>query len=1154
MERFPIVSYCSRVLLAFLLSAGAGAFGQSVTGVITGTVKDPAGAIIPNAQVVLINEQTNARQSSTTNDSGVFVFSSVQPGSYGLEIANAGFRTFQMKNLVVTANERRSAGDIVLRVGQVQEQVEVTAEVTPVQTSSSERAGVVTTTQLMNTAIKGRDFVSLLSTLPGIVDMNSNSRAVSKGPGASGLHINGGRDTSINFSIEGIQDTDTGSNGGSHNQPNMDAVAEVKVLTSNYQAEYGRNSGGTINVILKSGTQNFHGSSFWFYRHESLFANDFFRNRTGTSRPIERINNAGYTVGGPVYIPGVYNKNKDKLFFFFSQEFVRRQNYPGTRFITTPTALERAGDFSQTFDVNGALIAVKDPLTGQQFSGNVIPKNRINSLGQTILNFFPLPNYQEADPALRYTRNYRSNLSGSFPRRQDLVRLDYNFSSTLMTYFRYIRDNDDENWPYGSWVSGSLNYGLTNTYRPQRGRGAALHITKTFSASTVNEFTMGASNRSQTFNPVEPEKVARSTMGNIGQWYPAANESHAIPNISFGGVQNPITPSLGNIPYTNRNPVFSWIDNLSKVIGTHTLKLGLYVERMRKDEVGGSNTRGSFDFGRNTNNPFDTNYAFANALLGNFYSYSEATFRPYSHYRYTQTEWYAQDNWKVSNRLSLEYGLRFYNAPAAHDDRFNLTTFDPALYNPATAAVLIRPGFDAAGKRVGVDPRTGQIYPVPYIGLFVPGSGSYAPGMVIGGKNYAEGLYSTPPVSVAPRLGFAYDPAGNGKTAVRGGFGIFYDRPQGNVYSSTQGQQPVAYTPTTYFGSLDNFLQASGAVGPSSVTVIEPGQHPLPTTMNYSFSVQRDIGFASVIDVAYVGSAGRHLLMQRNINPIPMFARFDPANVDSTTKSPLPDNFLRPYSGLGDINMRSFGATSNYHSLQVSLNRRMSHGLQYSLAYTYSKSLGVGSADFDGTSVYFPLRSRNYGPLSFDIPHAFVVNYTWEVPDPGKHFNSRPLTWILGNWQLSGITSVMAGTPVTPGFSTSDGADITGSTEGARIDVVGDPNLPSGERTFQRNFNAAAFARPARGTFGNAGVGILRQPGYSNWDVSVSKRLPIGRDDQRYFQLRGEFYNAFNHTQFSSIDTTARFDATGKQINQNFGAFTATRDPRKVQLSLRFMF
>jgi len=1134
------------LLLAF------SAFSQNISGVITGTIKDPAGAVIPNAQITLTNQQTRATQSTSSNEAGIFVFPSVLPGTYTVDVSVTGFRSHQVKDIAVTMNERRTLGEIVMQVGQVQERVEVTAEVTPVQTASSERAGLVTTTQLMNTAIRGRDFVALIATLPGIYDENMQSRDVSKGPGAGGLHINGGRSTSINFALDGVQNTDTGSNSGSHVQPNMDAVAELTVLTSNYQAEYGRSSAGTINVTTKNGTQNFHGSGYWFYRHEGLYANSFFRNRTATVRPVERIQNFGYTVGGPIYGKG-FNRDKDKLFFFWSQEFVRRRSYPGTQFVTTPTALERGGDFSQTRDVNGAVILIKDPTTGQNFAGNVIPQSRINKMGLTILNFFPLPNYTETDPALLYRRNYRANVSGAFPRREDLFRIDYNVSSTLNAYFRGTEDNDDENWPYNNWTAGGHNYDMFNTYRWQHGRSVLLHVAKTFSPTLVYEFTMGASTRGQAFNPSDPSLIARSKMGNIGQWYPAGNESGAIPDVSFGGVQNGINNGIGNIPYHNENPVFTWVNNVNKILGTHALKFGLYIERMRKDEVGGANTRGSFDFGRNTNNPFDSNYAFSNALLGNFNSYSEASLRTYSLYRYTQTEFYAQDSWKVSRRLNLELGIRFYSAPATHDIRQFLTTFIPSTYDPKTAAVMYRPGIDpATKKRAAIDPRTGAVAPVTYIGLFVPGSGNYAPGMAIGGKGAPDGLYTTP-FSIAPRIGFAYDPRGNGKTAIRGGFGIFYDRPQGNVYSGTVGQPPVSYNPSVSFGNLDTFLQATGVVGPPGVTVVEATKQPLATTMNFSLGAQRELGFRSVIDVSYVGSLARHMIIQRNINSIPMYAHFDPKNIDSTTNSPLPDNYLRPYLGMGTINMRTFDGTSNYHGLQVAANRRMTKGLQYGMSYTWAKTLGVSNADFGGVSVYFPVRKQNYGPLGYDIRHMLVLNYTWELPALGKKLDNKILGAVTDNWQLSGITTFMTGTPFTPGFSTSDGQDITGSQEGARITLIGDPNLPKSQRTFFKNFNTDAFARTPQRDFGNAGNGILRNPAWNNWDISVSRRIPW-KGEERYFQFRGEFYNAWNHTQFSGYDTGARFNPQGQQINANFGALTGTRDPRKIQLSLRLMF
>ena len=1136
--------------LALLLVPSA--FGQNISGALTGVVKDPTGSVVARADVTLTNQSSGAVQTITTNESGVFLFASVLPARYTVEVSTAGFRTYRVRDLEVTLNERRSLGDIILQVGQLQEHVEVTAEVTPVQTASSERSGYIAGTQLLNSPIRGRDFVALVQMLPGVYDTNMQSRDVSKGPGNGGLHINGGRDTSINFALDGVQNEDTGSNSGSHVQPNMDAVAEVRVLTSNYQAEYGRNSAGTINFTVKSGTQNFHGSGYWFLRNESLYANSFFRNRTGTPRPIERISNFGYTIGGPIY-GGKFNRTKDKLFFFWSQEFVRRQNFPGTLFVTTPTALERAGDFSKTFDVNGTLIPIRDPNNNAaQFPGNVIPASRISRQGAAILNFLPLPNYTEADPALRYSRNYRSSRSGSFPRREDLFRIDYNISSTLNAYFRGTEDNDDENWPYNNWTAGGHNYDMVSTYRWQHGRGVLLHLAKTLSPTSVNDFTFSVSTRGQAFNPDPISAVTRDKMGNIGQWYPTGNESGAIPDVSFGGVQSGINTGLGNVPYNNENPVFTFVDNHNKIIGTHALKFGVYIERMRKDTVGTANTRGSFDFGRNTNNAFDSNYAFANALLGNFNSYSEYSLRTYSLYRHTQVEWYAQDSWKASKRLSFELGMRFYSVPPEHDIRQYMVNFDPAAYNAGSAAVMYRPGIDPAiGKRAAVDPRSGQIAPVPYIGLFVPGSGNYAPGMVVGGTGNTPGSLFTTPLSVAPRFGFAFDPAGNGKTSIRGGFGLFYDRVQLNLSYYTQGQPPKAYNPTLYFGNLDTFLQATGAVGPPSVTAVPTGEQSLPSVMNFSLGVQRELGFHTVIDAAYVGSLGRHLWYNRNINAIPMYAHFDPKNIDATTGSPLSDNYLRPYPGLGNIAMEGFGATSNYHSLQVSVNRRMSRGIQYGISYTFSKVLGVASADGNTVSAYFDMRQRDYGRLNYDIPHMLVINYAWDLPDMGKKLNSKVVSAFLGNWQVSGITSAMSGTPFTPGFSTSDGADITGSTDGARPDVVTDWHI--GSKDFYHQFNTAAFARPAKGSFGNSGVFVMRYPSWSNWDMSVSKRIPW-RGEERYFQLRGEFYNLPNHAEFSTFDAGFRFNAQGQQINTNLGALSGTRDPRKIQLSLRLMF
>jgi hypothetical protein len=451
------------------------------------------------------------------------------------------------------------------------------------------------------------------------------------------------------------------------------------------------------------------------------------------------------------------------------------------------------------------------------------------------------------------------------------------------------------------------------------------------------------------------------------------------------------------------------------------------------------------------------------------------------------------------------------------------------------------------------DPISGAFTYAALIGQYVPGTGNTANGAAVGGVDgYPAGLYTRPWLEYGPRIGFAYDLFGSGKTALRGGWGWFHDTAQNNPFSGTTGNPPISYSPVLYYSSLDAYAQGGGAIGPSSLNILF-GEHKTPGTMNFSMGVQHQI-WNTVIDASYVGSLSRHLFLLRNINPIPMYARFDPANGDPTQPGrPLPDNFLRPYKGYGDLNVYENSGSSNYNSLQVSVNRRYTRGLQFGIAYTYSKALGVASSDTQSVSPYFATRARNYGPLSFDRSQVFVVNYMYDLPKIGGRLGWKPAGWVLDNWQFSGITSFITGSAFTPGFSTVDGAEITGSTEGARITVTGDPAISKGARTFYRNFNTEVFRRTAVRDFGNAGNGILRGPGVNNWDLSVSKRVPLF-SEARYVQFRTEMFNAWNHTQFSGLYTTARFDAAGNQVDPNFGAYSSARTPRIIQLSLKVVF
>jgi hypothetical protein len=618
--------------------------------------------------------------------------------------------------------------------------------------------------------------------------------------------------------------------------------------------------------------------------------------------------------------------------------------------------------------------------------------------------------------------------------------------------------------------------------------------------------------------------------------------------MTFGSVPNYANPSQQNgTPYYNANPITSIVENVSKVAGTHTLKLGLYWERARKAEYPNINRHGAIAFDKDSNNPIDSNYAYANALLGVYDSYTEPTAYPIGQYRTMTTEWYAQDNWHVTRRLTLDLGLRFSHYVPQIDSYNQLSTFVPSMYDAKQAPVLLRPAFDSTNTKVALDPLTGKMYTQGLIGTYVPGVGNPAVGMAQGGKNgFPDGLYTVPAVVMAPRFGFAYDLFGNGRTALRGGAGVFYDRIQGNVSSYEISNPPTIYTPTVYYGWLNQLSQAvsNGTLAPSSSMYSVFGKQHVPSVYNYSLGIQRQLGRSTVVDVSYAGSVSRHLLWLRNINAVPFRARHlevHPENRDPTapTKA-LATNFIRPYLGLGDINAWEFGGTASYNSLQASLSRRLARSLQFSASYTFSKVLGTASSDTEKVSNILPPRSRNYGPLTYDLTNVFSARYNYTLPRLGKITGWRALGLVTDDWEMAGITRMSTGGAFTPGISTVDGMDFSGTpSESSRVNVL-NPSAPVVSR----------FGRPAYATMGNAGSGILRLPGVNNWDLSLYRRIKLG-ESSRYIQLRLETYNTFNHPQFSDLSRTARFDAQGNQIDPLFLQPISTRSPRRAQLAVR---
>jgi hypothetical protein len=1148
------------LLFAFLIAAQLQA--QNTSGSISGTVQDSAGAVVPNAKVTLTGQQNGFVRTVTTNKEGFYNYPDLTPATFTLKVEAPGFKTYSKTEIVINASDRKSE-NVMLAIGQLNESVTVTADAMTVNLSSGERSGTLDNEQLDQIALRGRDIFDAVSLMAGVVDTSDGRDA--PGPTSIGnIYILGGRNDSKNMTVDGVTNLDTGSNGSVHSMPSMDSVAEVKVLMSAYSAENGRNP-SSINVITKGGGQQFHGQAAWYFRNEDLNANEFFTNKAGRDRVPYRYNIASYSIGGPVVLPK-FNKLRNKLFFFYNQEFQRQMVQYGTKTITVPTALERQGDFSNSHQTNGSLWTVNDPLANKTlFPGRIIPASRLTATGKNMLNLFPMPNYQDPNTINQYQWNYFVSKAAPYPRRTETARIDFSPKQNWQIYGSVSNNADKQNTLYGIWVDGSLNFPLTPIVFQQPGKLWTIHSTNNIGATMFNDLSVAFSQNTLTYEPLDPSVLDRTKLGiNIAQRNPALNTQNLIPNMTFGGIPNAANPSLNNgTPYLNQNTIYSVIDNVSKISRTHTYKFGFYFEHTLKIQSASSDIRGSLNFQADANNPLDSNNAYANALLGNYDTYSEATARPKGNFLFTNTEFYFQDTWKVRSNFTLDYGVRFYIDPPQYDSNGQLASFSAAAYNPANAVVLLRPA-TVDGKKVAQDPVTGKTYGQGLIGAFAPGHGDPANGDIIGGVNgVPRGLYTTRPIVAAPRFGFSWDPFKTGRTAIRGGGGVYFDRIQGNPVMGQIGNPPSVFTPTQYYGTFSDILAtaSAGLLAPSgSVSSLSTSGHQ-QSIYNFNLNLERQLTKSTMLSVGYTGSLGRHQLWQRNINPVPLGAQFlnvNPQNKDVTTaNNALPANFLRQWQGFGDILLYEFANSSNYNGVLASIRQRMGRGFNLSASYTYSKALDASDSYSQTVSAFLDPRSRNYGPAGFDRRQVFSTNFFYMVP---KLTNTAPsaVRFMTNGWELAGVVRINTGAPFTPGYSLLNGINSpTGSaSEGARAQVInpdapyatrfGPPPQPAG----QGNVPWASTSTAPQ--LGNLGKNTMTDFGTSNVDLSVYRNLKF--TEKVTGQLRVEGYNAFNHTQFSGSDRTLRFDPTGTMYNTLFNQPTSARPPRRIQIALRIRF
>ena len=1206
--------------IAVLLLTATSVATQTISGSLAGTVTDIKGGAIPGAQVQITSLSRHETKSTQTDQDGRFVFPQLSPDTYQLAVEAKGFKGFKLEHLMVNANDKISAPEINLEPGAVSESVTVISSGEQLQTESAERGAAIVSDQINNIAVNGRSYLSLTRLAPGVV--NNNNYQVSGHAGLAGISANGARANQNNLTLDGVGNVDTGNNGDQLATVSLDAVEEFKILTSNYQAEYGRSSGAQISVVTKSGSNEFHGSGYLYHRHEGLNANNWVNNREKLPRQFFRFNNFGYTIGGPVYFPMFGEggpkvwSGKDKLYFFVTQEFQRQLRPQAIRNVTVPTELERAGDFSQSKDNNGAKVFIRDytknaPCSASNTTGcfsdngiiNKIPANRLYGPGLNILKVFPQPNLAGVNGA-----NFRSQISDSYPRREDLARIDYKHSDSLTLFGRYINNVDAISSFYGSFVLGAnLPLVPINDVRP--GKALAIGATKTFNPTTVNEITFGFG-KNQINIDAATNALTRAATGltNLPMIYPNAIQQDYIPQFNFNGGRIANGPNFGtnNAPFFNYNRTLDVVDNFSKIIDKHAVKVGGYFQRSWKDQTVFTNANGNINFIDNAQNPFDTGFGFANAATGVYNNFNQASSYPTGRYRYNNVEFYVQDNWKFTPRLTFDYGMRFYYIQPQYDEALQTSTFLPQLFDRSKAVRLFKPviGTDpltgATGSRVGFDPVSGLTVPGTEIGKIVPNSGDILNGIAkAGGGKVNKYLQESPGILFAPRFGFAFDLTGNSEYVLRGGAGVFYDRYQGNETFDMLGNPPTIFTPTLNFGFLKDTNPSNLLLAPSGLNAFSvEGQ--IPTVYQFNLGLQAKLPYDIRLDLAFVGSQSRHLLQRVNLNAVSYGATYKRENQDPSRfaggvipavepnlaapyvnaglsfsgSNALPQDFLRPFQGFGNINIHQMGGNSNYNSMQLQLQRRFVKRMFAQVSYTWSRAMGVtNGADGDFVRIDTFNKAANYGPLGFSRKHNLAVNAIYEFPNLSRYAGGNKVVGVLGDhWQLSGVYAFQSGTPYGIGFSIPGGignAQLTGSnTEGARVRVTGSPGSGNSGDPY-RQILTSTFTPPLPNSLGlESGRNYLIGPGINNVDLSLQKSFTF--TEKSKLELRVDAFNALNHTQFSGVNATLNvtsltnftptnlpFDASGNFIfaNRNgFGTINGARDPRMLQLVARLSF
>ena len=1182
-----------------------------ITAGITGTIHDASGAVIPNAKIVVFNKDRGVNRESVSDSSGDYLVQGLGEGTYSVRITAKGFQSFLAENQVMRVGQNIRV-DATLSIGSSTTQVTVEgSSAGTIETQSSELSTTITSKQISQLELNGRSFVQLVELSPGVSNQTGQS-AGTTGPGGSvSYSINGGRTEYNNWEIDGGDVMDSGSMSNLNVFPNVDALDQVQVFTSSYDAQYGRSGSGAVEAVTKSGTNKFHGEAFEFLRNQLFNAKNYF-NAPGERIGAYKKHDFGGTVGGPII--------KDKLFFFYSEE-LRRENVPGFYNTAIPTNAERGGNFNAVCPAAGTVF-MRTPtvypdcpayLDDPAGSGGLIgfPNNNLSSFidpnAKILLNYIPQQN-----ATVNGVPYFQEAAGAPYTSHEELFKIDDNINEKLHASFRFIHDSTT--LTYLTSVPAFPAYSnLPGIPGKELGPGVSIvaNLQWTISPNMTNEFMVGyGANHLSIVTTTDAAKTpAGLTMTSL---FPNGFGGK-VPsfNISGGETFGSLIQDAGATPFYNSNPTYTYRDTLTQLVKAHNLKYGFYFTANQKNEDSVGNTQGNLGFSPNgaasytsssntDGNPPSTGNGFADFLTGDISSYSQSNQQPKYHFKFKIFEPFIQDDWHVSKKLTLNLGLRI-SMFGLYTEKNNLAfNFDPAAYKQAEMPT--------------VDPNTGALD-------FAPGqsiehlSGIVQCGVTVGvPKGCMPGHIWNP----APRIGFAYDPFGDGKTAIRAAYGIFYEHTNGNEANSEslEGQPPLVLTPIQFHPAGYTGI-GGGQYFPLAINSI-PTKVKWPYVQQYHLDIQRELMKNTIATFSYVGSKGTHLTLQRDLNQISdlpqsenPFPKGEPItnqictdasnNGAATTQGGIPivgdafthlliacgavnsvDLYRTQYPGWDTIDGIGYGASSSYNAFQVSA-RRTANNLELTLAYTYSHAIDDESDRYDGNFVDSYNLKTNRASSNLDQRQILNFSYIYTLPTLSDH--DRLIRAALGGWEWSGITEIQTGRPfsIVSGQFYDNAGVANGEGTGAYMDVA--PGISkykiTGPKT-QRGIygpllaNPAAYNAPTGLTFGDSGRNSIYSPKTSNFDMGVFKHFPI--TDKVTTEFRAEAFNVFNHSQFTGLNNSpgcygpnAGFannagnavcvngstpDQNGTQsiLPSGFLHPGGVHDPRLVQFALKVLF